>query len=355
MRALCSAAFLLMIPLKNRMRRLVLISLALFLPLGVLPSGCRVPEKRLYTFGVFQITDAPTLNEARKGFIQALQDSGLRDGVDIRLIERYAGGDTTEAQRIVQEFIEEKADMIVALSTQCLQAAIIAAPKIPVVFTSVANPYLLGVGRSAENHAGNITGVASTGPIKQTLGFIREALPGAKRIGTLWTPAELNSEYYLRLLQEGAADLGFEVIAQPVANSNEVLLSGQMLLNRKIDAIFPISDNTINAAFETLGRLAQENGVPLFGGFPLFARLGACAAMGWDFFEMGYRTGEIALRIKNGEDPGRIPIQTMSRVRLHLNLQAAEKQGVNFPPQIRERADDIVGVEGSPDPAEPGP
>ncbi|MGB7295806.1 MAG: ABC transporter substrate-binding protein [Candidatus Aminicenantales bacterium] len=336
------------------MRRHVFVSLAFFLLMGALLPGCRAAQERLYTFGIFQITDAPTLNEARKGFIQALTDSGLSEGVDIRLIQRYAGGDTTEAQQIAQQFVEEKTDMIVALSTQCLQAAIMAAPKVPVVFTSVANPYLLGVGRSAENHVRNITGVASTGPIKQTLGFIREALPEAKRIGTLWTPAELNSEYYLRLLREGAAELGLEVIAQPVANSNEVLLSGQMLLNRKVDAIFPISDNTINAAFETLGRLAQENAVPLFGGFPLFARLGACAAMGWDFFEMGYRTGEIALRIKNGEDPGRIPIQSMSRVRLHLNLQAAGMQGVHFSPQILERADDVIKSEGSLDPADAG-
>jgi putative ABC transport system substrate-binding protein len=149
------------------------------------------------------------------------------------------------------------------------------------------------------------------------------------------------------LLREEAAELGLEVIALPVANSNEVLMSGQMLLNKRVDAIFPISDNTINAAFESLGELAKENAVPLFGGSPLFTRLGACAAMGWDFFEMGYKTGEIALRIKNGEDPGRIPIQSMSRVRLYLNLPAANQQGVRFSPQILERADDIVKPENS--------
>jgi putative ABC transport system substrate-binding protein len=341
-----------MISSENRMRRHILLGLAFFILIGGLFSGCRTAENKLYTFGIFQVTDAPTLNEARKGFIQALLDGGLRDGVDVQFIQRNARGDVTEAQRIAKQFVERKTDMIVALSTQCLQAAIMAAPKVPVVFTSVANPYLLGVGRSAENHVRNVTGVASTGPIKQILAFIREALPEARRIGTLWTPAELNSEYYLRLLQEAAAESGFEVVALPVANSNEVLLSGQMLLNKKVDAIFPISDNTINAAFESLGRLAQENGVPLFGGFPLFARLGACAAMGWDFFEMGYKTGEIALRIKNGEDPGHIPIQSMSRVRLYLNLPAAGKQGVRFSPQILERADDVIRSEDSMEQAE---
>jgi len=344
-----------MISFQSGMRKRVLFGLAFFLLMGGLFSGCRKSEDRLYTLGIFQVTDAPTLNEARKGFIQALTDAGLRDGIDIRLIQRNARGDITEAQQIAQQFVEERTDLIVALSTQCLQAAIMAAPKGPVVFTSVANPYLLGVGRSAENHVRNVTGVASTGPIKQTLAFIREALPGVRRIGTLWTPAELNSEYYLRLLQEAAAELGLEVVALPVANSNEVLLSGQMLLNRKVEAIFPISDNTINAAFESLGRLAKENAVPLFGGFPLFTRLGACAAMGWDFFEMGYKTGEIALRIKNGEDPGRIPIQSMSRVRLYLNLPAAGMQGVRFSPEILERADDIIKSEGPLEQAEAEP
>jgi len=328
------------------MRKRVIIGLAFGLVLAGVGASCRKPAQALYTFGIFQITDAPTLNEARKGFIQALMDAGLRDGTNIRLVVRNAMGDITEARRIAQEFVDQRMDMIIALSTQCLQAAMLASPRVPVIFTSVANPHLLGVGKSADGHSRNITGVASTAPIKQTLDLVREVLPGARRIGTIWTPAELNSEYYLQLLREGAGELGFEVVAVPVANVNEVLLSGQILLNEKVDLIFPISDNTINASFESLGRLARDNAVPLFGGFPLFTRLGACAAMGWDFFEMGYKTGEMAARVKNGEDPGRIPLQTMSRLRLHLNLAAAKLQGVEFPPQIIGRADDIIGLEG---------
>jgi len=330
------------------MKKRIIVGLAFSFSLAGLSGSCRRPAEKLYTLGIFQITDAPTLNEARKGFIQALMDNGLRDGVNVRLVVRNAMGDVTEARRIAQEYVDRRTDMIVALSTQCLQAAMMAAPRAPVIFTSVANPHLLGVGRSAENHGRNITGVASTAPIKQTLALIREVLPGARRIGTIWTPAELNSEYYLQLLRDGAGELGFEVIAVPVANVNEVLLSGQILLNKKVDLIFPISDNTINASFESLGRLARENAVPLFGGFPLFTRLGACAAMGWDFFEMGYKTGEIAARVKNGEDPGLIPLQSMSRVRLHLNLAAAKMQGVEFTPQVIARADDVIEQEGAP-------
>jgi putative ABC transport system substrate-binding protein len=309
-----------------------------------LPS-CRKQEARLYTLGIFQIIDAPTLNETRQGFMQALTDSGLRDGVNVRLIVRNAMGDVAEAQRVAREFVKQNVDMIVALSTQCLQAALMAAPRAPVVFASVANPELLGVGRSADNHLNNVTGVASTGPVKQTLAFIREVLPHAKRIGTLWTPSELNSEYYLQLVREGASGLGLEIVAVPVANVNEVLLSAQMLLNERIDVLFPISDNTINASFESIGRMAQDNDIPLFGGNLVATRLGACAALGWDFFEMGYKSGQIAVRIKNGESPAQIPIQYMSKIRLYLNLDAATKEGVKFLPEVIKRADDIIEQE----------
>lgn len=327
------------------MRKFGLALMVLFLA----ASSCHKETRRLYSVAVFQIIEAPTLNETRRGFLQALEDHGFRDGVNVRLILRNAMGDVVEAQRIAREFAASRMDLIVALSTQCLQAALMAAPPGNILFASVANPQLLGVGRTPDNHLSNVTGVASTGPIKQILTLIKEVLPQARRIGTLWTPSELNSEFYLQLATRAAVELGLEVVAVPVANVNEVLFSAQMLLSKNIDVFFPISDNTINASFESIGRLAGDNGIPLFGGSPLFTELGACAAMGWDFYEMGYEAGKMAIRIINGESPARIPIQTMSKVRLHLNLEAARKQGVCFPAEVIARADQVIGV------APPGP
>ena len=299
-------------------------------------------EKRLYTIGIFQFIDSITLNEVRKGVIQALEDGGLRDGVDARLRIRNAMGDMSEVQRIAQEFGQKKMDMVVPLSTQCLQAALIEIPKTPIVFSSVANPYIVGAGKSAKDHLSHVTGVASTGPVKKTIAFIKLLLPNARRIGILWTPSELNSQYYLELAREQAGQMGLEVVAVPVTNTNEVLLSAQELVNKKIDVLFPISDNTINASFEALGKVAEENSLPLFGGFLLSTEQGACAAMGYSFFEMGYKTGQIVLRVKGGESPGQIPFQTMDKINLYLNLEAAAKQGVRFSESILKRADKII-------------
>ncbi len=311
----------------------------------LLLAGCGADEPNLYTIGIFQVNDAPTLNTARSGFLQALEDAGLEEGTNVRLIIKNGYGDIAEVQRIAQEFVDRKVNMIVAFSTPCLQAALHATREIPIVFSSVANPYRAGAGTSAEDHLHNVTGISSLGPIRQSLQFIKQVLPETTRLGTLWTPSEVNSEYYLELTRENAANMGMQIVDVPIANASEVLWSAQMLLNKNVEGIYQISDNTINEAFEALGQVAIENTIPLFGGFLLSAEQGACAALGWDFSKLGYKAGELALRVKSGENPGSIPFQYMDEVRMVINLNAAEAQGVEFSQEIMERADEIIDKE----------
>ena len=310
--------------------------------IGLAAVGCRRASEDLYTIGVCQVNDAPTLNAVREGFVKALEDRGFRDGENISLLFRNANGDIQVMQKIAREFVMEKVDMIVPLSTPSLQAALHATQTIPIVFSSIANPYLAGAGRSATDHLPTVTGVSSQGPIGESLDFIRRLLPDIQTLGTLWTPSELNSEYYLNLARDAARRNGLTIIAVPVRKTREVLIAAQELVNRDIDVIYQISDNTTNASFEALSRVADENGIPLFGGFLLSTEEGAAAALGWDFFDMGYQAGQIALRVKAGESPGAIPIEYMSEVRLHLNLAAAARQGLTFPESIIEQADRVL-------------
>jgi len=319
----------------------------LFIFITLVFLSCTREKEDLYTIGIFQVDDAPTLNAVRQGFMSALEEEGLMDGVNIRLLIRNGMGNIPEVQRIAQEFVSSKVDLVVPFSTPCLQAALHASSEIPIVFSSVANPFLAGAGRSEDDHLPNVTGVSSKGPIKESLAFIKEVFPAAKRIGTLWTPSELNSKYYLDLTKEGAGELGFDVVAVPVHNKAGVLIAAQVLMNKKIDVIYQISDNTINASFEAVSRVADENVIPLFGGAVVHTRVGACAAMGWDFLDMGHKAGEIAIRVKNGESPANLPIQHMSKIKLYLNLDAARKQGVKFPESVLNRADEILKREGN--------
>lgn len=320
--------------------------LLLFFFFSFMSFSCRPSsEKQIYRVGYFQVVDSITANEARRGFFQALQDSNLWPGGPMEIEVRNALGEIPKVQEIAEDFVRKRKDLIVAHSTPCLQAAIMATRKIPIVFMAVANPFLVNGGRTPEDHLPNVTGVTSTGPIAQTLTFIKEVLPMAKRIGTLWTPSELNSEYYLQLAKEAAHDLGLEIIAVPVSSSQDVLVSAQILVSKKIDCFFPISDNTINPAFALIARVAEENAIPLFGSFLLAVHAGACAALGLDFFSMGYEAGKLVERIKKGEDPAKIPFVYPQEIKLYLNLLAAKKQGISFPTEILKTADKIITTE----------
>jgi len=325
------------------------LSVGLLAALILLPS-CRRKEEspaaapKPYVIGIFQSVDSPTANEVRRGILQAFADAGLRDGEQIVVTIRIANNDISEVQRIAQQLVAERVEMIIPMSTQALQAAILAGRTTPIVFSAVAVPYLVGAGRSADDHIGNVTGVASTGPIRQTMALIREVLPKARRVGSLWTPSEINSEYYLDLARESAAELGLELIAVPVTGPHAIHGLVQGLLNEKVDVLFPMSDNTINSAFDVIGRAAEENGLPLFGSFLRSVEFGACAALGFDFYDMGYKTGRIAVRVKNGESPARIPIQSMEEIRLYINTEAAGKQGVSFSKNLLDRVNKAVSV-----------
>ena len=243
--------------------------------LCLLLPACREDEARQaapgtpgpYAIGIFQSVDSPTANELRRGILQAFADAGLRDGQEIVVTIRIANNDIAELQRIARDLAAGGVDMIIPLSTQALQAAILTSARLPIVFGAVAVPYHVGAGKSAESHLGNVTGVVSTGPIRQAMALIREVLPAARRVGSLWTPSEINSEYYLSLARAAASELGFELVTVPVNGPPEIHRSLQRLFNEKVDALFPMSDNTLNSSFDIIGRAAEENGMPLFASF----------------------------------------------------------------------------------------
>jgi ABC-type uncharacterized transport system substrate-binding protein len=295
-----------------------------------------------YEIVIFQSADSPTGEAVRRGILRALRESGLREGEDVRAYVRIADSGLSEVQAVAQELAASEIDLIMPLSTACLQAVIIAGDTKPVVFSSVANPFLVGAGRSAVDHLSFVTGVASTAPIRQTLQFIHETMPAAGKIGTLWTPSEINSEYYLDLIREAGTELNLQIVAEPVANAHEIPRAAQALVNGNVDLIFPVSDNTINSAFKFLSDVANERGLPLFGGVLQAVEIGACAAMGFDFNEMGFKAGKLAIRVMNGESPGQIPFQYMDQILIHINLEAAAKQGIIFAEEILRRAAVVI-------------
>ncbi|MDD8019829.1 MAG: ABC transporter substrate-binding protein [Acidobacteriota bacterium] len=294
-----------------------------------------------YHLGVLLAYDSPSSLEVYNTMKKNLLDYQQRTKETIDIMLKEAHGDVSllpdQARKLAHEV-----NLIVGISTPALQAAMIETENIPIVFASVANPYLIKAGRTAVDHDQRITGVCSTAPIRQVLELIEQVKPEARKFGTIWTPSEINSEYYLELMKESALEFGLEIIVQPISGAQDLVRAVQTLVRQQVEVLFPVSDNTINANFGLIGQLAVENRIPLFAAFSSGAWFGACASMGFDFTDIGTKTAELIIRIKEGENPARIPFQYIDRVRFFINEEAGQKQGVRFPEKIIKKADGVV-------------
>jgi len=307
----------------------------------VLASCGGQPKEKLYTIGVFQISSHALLDSAQEGFLQAMADAGYKDGVNVRYQFENAQADLPTAQLIARKLASE-VDLIFVVSTQALQAVLNEVEKIPVVFGAVTNPYILGAGDSAEDHLSNVTGASSIEPMRETMELMLEALPDTRRVGVLWDPANADAQYGMEVAREAAAELGLEIVEVNISGSSEVLQGAQSLSARDIDAFFTILDNVVMNAFDSLAKVADQARIPLIAPATGLAEQGAAIGVGWDYFDNGYLSGQLVVRVMKGEDPASIPFQSLTKKLIYVNPAAAERQGFTIPPSLLERADEVV-------------
>ena len=314
----------------------------LILALAGLSCGKR-DQERMQTIGLFQFAPDPTIDSAREGFLKGLEDQGFKNGSNVKIDYKNAQADFMNIHTIVQAFVSSKVDLIVPLTTPCLQATIGRVDKIPVVFTAIYDPYIAGAAKSPVDHPANVTGIDSFPPVEETIKLARDLFPGVKRLGTIWNTSELCAAAALKVARAACKEEGIELVEISITASNEVLQAAQALAQKEIDAFYVVGDNTVLTSFDAIVKVSGEQRIPIIMNDPEFAERGAVAAVGFNFYESGYAGGKLAARILRGESPERIPIQSVVVPRLIVNLDNARQMGVNIPDEIIQRADEVIG------------
>ena len=287
--------------------------------------------------------DAPAFEEARDGMLSGLHESGLIKDKDFTIMIRNGQGDMATANSMIDLAVTEHTDLLLTLSTPMLQAAIHRAGNIPIVFSLVANPILAGAGTSNVHHRPNLTGVYTTSDFDGMMTILPQFLPHARRIGTLFVPAEINSVFYKDALTEAARKVGIEVIVVGIGSTAEVADGALALVSKDLDAICQISDNLTSASFVSILRASQKARLPLFGFQSSQAHDGAVAVIARDFNDAGREAAFLAARVLRGESPGSIPFQPIKKSRLVINIDAAQALNLNVPNTILEQADSVIG------------
>ena len=312
-----------------------IISILTLLAVSVLIVGCankkeEAKTEKVYKIGVSQIVEHPALDDAKKGFEDAIKKSGLKVEFD----DKNANKDMSAQTMIMQQFKNDKKDLVFAISTPTAQAAMAQIdPATPIVFASVSDPTGAGlVGKS------NITGTSGVPEIESNLKLIKEAFPNAKKIGVLYNTSEQNSVVQVKMLKELAPKYGFEVIAESSTNANE-MVSALAKISKEIDVFYAIQDSTLVTYFKNLSEKMNEQKIPIIGSNEVFTNLGGLISQGTTDYQIGYRAGEMAVEIlKNGKKPSDIKIESVQMPTISINKANMELLGIKLPESVLSKA-----------------
>jgi len=294
--------------------------------------------------GITQIVEHPALDAARDGFIAALEEAGFKEGEDVVYDLQNAQGDFTNAISIAQKFKDDKVDLIVAIATPTAQAALQVNREIPIIINAVTDPVAANLVQSWESSGNNVTGISDAAPNKQQVELIPRFLPEAKNVGTIYNAGEVNSVVQIEVARETCKELGLNLIEVTVSNSSEVLMAAQSLAGR-VEAIYIVTDNTVVSALESVIKVCNQEKIVLILADPSTVDKGALASYGIDYFSLGKKSGEIAVKIINGAKPSDIPIQTITDpkdLQFVVNLDAAKTIGLTVSEEIIKEADQII-------------
>lgn len=289
-----------------------------------------------YSIGISQYAPHPALDAATEGFKKALEDAGIDADIDFQ----NAQGEQPQAVTIADTFAEANLDLILAVATPAAQALAQKVDSVPVLFTAVTDPVAAELVESNEAPGFNLTGTSDAVPADALAGqfdLILELAPDAKKVGIVYASGEVNSEVQVADATKVAGELGIEIVTQTVTTANDIAQATEALGD--VDAIYVPTDNMVVAGVSALIKVAEEKKIPVIAAEAGTVESGAIATLGIDYFQLGYETGEMAVKILQGAQPESTPVQFASKLANTVNPAAAERMGVTLPESLLAEAD----------------
>ncbi|MGN1314219.1 MAG: ABC transporter substrate-binding protein [Lachnospiraceae bacterium] len=286
-------------------------------------------EGQVYNVGICQLVQHEALDAATQGFKDALVEIL---GESVVFDEQNASNDPATCATIVNQFVANKVDLIMANATPALQAAVASTADIPIVATSITDyATALDISDWAGTTGINVTGTADLAPLADQAAMIKELVPDAKKVGILYCSAEPNSKYQSGVVTAELEAMGLEVEEFTFADSNDVMLVAQTAANNS-DVIYIPTDNTAASNVEIINSVAEPAGIPIIAGEEGICKGCGIATLSIDYYSIGYRAGEMAADILvNGADPASMEIDFATELTKKAMVSRCETLGITVP------------------------
>ena len=282
-----------------------------------------------YTVGICQLVQHVALDSATQGFRDALTEK-LGDAVTFDV--QNASGDSNICSTIVNTFVSNDVDLIMANATPALQAAVAATGDIPILGTSVTD-YATALEMDDWTGASgiNVSGTSDLAPLKQQAEMLKELFPDAKTVGLLYCSAEPNSKYQGDVISGCLAELGYECTVFAFADSNDVASVTQAACDH-CDVIYIPTDNTAASCTEAIRNVVEPAGIPVIAGEEGICRGCGVATLSISYYDLGYATGEMAYEVLvNGADVSVMDVRFAPNVTKEYNAEMCALLGIEIP------------------------
>ena len=283
------------------MKKVLAVLLCIAMLAGFAACGTKTEsnENKTYKVGVVQLVQHEALDQATKGFQDALK-AALGDKVTIE--GQNASNDSNACSTIVNGFVSSNVDLIMANATPALQAAAQATTTIPILGTSVTE---YGVALDIQDFngtvGGNISGTSDLAPLDKQVEMLLELFPDAKNVGLLYCSAEPNSKYQIDEVEKFLKAKGVNTTRYPFSDSNDIAAVTTSAAASS-DVIYIPTDNTAASSTGVIDGICRPKKVPVVAGEEGICKGCGVATLSISYYELGKKTGEMAAKVLKGEE-----------------------------------------------------
>jgi putative ABC transport system substrate-binding protein len=308
---------------------------------ATIPAFAQNPES-LPIVGILRMNTPDTVEPFASGFKNALAAVGLVDGRDIRIEVRLAEGHPERLPELAQSLVRAKASVILAFSDPAIRAAQKATSTIPIIGNTgdlVASGLIANLARPG----GNTTGVSMlvTELDAKRLAILKELVPSGRRFALLGTSAT-NAPAHVQAIGDVAHALGIELQAVEIGVPADLAPAFSSLQPSGAEAINVLSSPILFGARDELGRLSLTYKLPAICEWREMAEAGCVASYGYRLSEGYAMLAALTDKMLKGVPPGETPALQPTRFELVINQKAARGMGVEIPPPILARADEVI-------------
>jgi len=287
---------------------------------------------------------APSIEGQRvAAFVQRLRELAWIDGRNLAIEYRWAEGRNERYTEAAAELVRLKVDVIVTVATPATLAAKQATTVIPIVFAAVSDPVGTGLVASLARPGGNVTGQANqiSDTIGKKLEFLREVVPDLRRLTIMAHVGNRASVLEMGEAQAVARKLGLEVTTSEIRRAEDIAPAFEALRERA-DALYLCPDPLMNTNRTRINILAVGARLPTMHGIREYVEAGGLMSYGPNLASQFRRAADFVDKILRGAKPADIPVEQPTKFDLIINLTAAKALGLEIPPTLLARADEVI-------------